>query len=84
VQTVVFVVFIFKISDTSFYCHKCVEYCVHSDNLRAALGIKSNQLPPYIYQMRVFGYPPGYLENARQETSGLAMFGKHGLGVLLK
>jgi len=57
---------------------------VHSDNLRAALGIKSNQLPPYIYQMRVFGYPPGHLENARQETSGLAMFGKHGLGVLLK
>ena len=33
--------------------------------------------------MRVFGYPPGHLENARQEASGLAMFGKHGLGELL-
>jgi len=62
----------------------CVACSMHSDNLRAALGIKLNQLPPYIYQMRVFGYPPGHLESARQETSGLAMFGKHGLGVPLK
>jgi len=56
---------------------------VYSDGLRAALGVKPNQLPPYVYQMRVFGYPPGHLENARQEMSGLAMFGKHGLGELL-
>ena len=54
-----------------------------SDGLHAALGLKPNHLPPYIYQMRMLGYPPGHLENARQETSGLAMFGKHGRGVLL-
>jgi zinc finger CCHC domain-containing protein 8 len=54
--------------------------CLFSDNLRAALGIAHNQLPPYIYQMRHLGYPPGHLEDARQQTSGLSMFGKHGLG----
>ena len=69
---------------TTCWNHNSVKFSVHSDDLRAALGIKPNQLPPYIYQMRVFGYPPGHLENARQEMSGLAMFGKHGLGVLLK
>jgi len=69
---------------TALCLYQCVEYSVCSDSLRAALGIQPTQLPPYIYQMRLFGYPPGHLQNARQETSGLAMFGKHGLGVLLK
>jgi len=57
---------------------------VYSESLRAALGVKPNHLPPYIYQMRIFGYPPGHLENARQEASGLSMFGKHGRGLLLQ
>jgi len=68
---------------TKIYCMsermRCV-CCAYSDGLRAALGLKPNELPPYIYQMRVVGYPPGHLQNARQETSGLAMFGKQGLG----
>jgi len=71
-------------ASTASCVRKCVDCSVYSDNLRAALGIQSSQLPPYVYQMRVFGYPPGHLLNARQETSGLAMFGKHGLGVLLE
>jgi hypothetical protein len=52
-----------------------------SDGLRSALGLTQKQLPPYIYQMRRLGYPPGHLENARQQTSGLSMFGKYGLEV---
>ncbi|KII64745.1 Zinc finger CCHC domain-containing protein 8 [Thelohanellus kitauei] len=31
-----------------------------SDTLRDALGMKKNDVPPYIYLMRVKGYPPGY------------------------
>lgn len=65
-----------------FICNK-VFVCVLSDSLRAALGLAVNQLPPYIYQMRIFGYPPGYLEEACQDMSGLSMFGIHGLGNVL-
>jgi len=31
-------------------------YCI----LREALGVKENELPPYIDRMWVHGYPPGY------------------------
>ena len=37
-----------------------------SDKLREALGIESDQLPPYIYRMRNLGYPPGYLPHNQQ------------------
>lgn len=57
--------------------------CLNSDVLREALGISTQQLPPYIYQMRILGYPPGHLENAKQSTSGLTMFDKHGQGEVL-
>lgn len=56
---------------------------LNSDVLRDALGISTQQLPPYIYQMRVLGYPPGHLENAKQSTSGLTMFDKHGQGEMI-
>lgn len=46
-----------------------------SDNLREALMIKKEDLPPYIYKMRVMGYPPGYLKT---KNSGLLMYGKGG------
>lgn len=32
-----------------------------SDKLREALGITEQDVPPYIYRMRLLGYPPGYL-----------------------
>lgn len=32
-----------------------------TDELREALGITEQDLPPYIYRMRHLGYPPGYL-----------------------
>ncbi len=36
-----------------------------SYELRQALGIRDNQLPMYIYNMRRCGYPPGWLREAR-------------------
>ncbi len=35
-----------------------------STKLRRALGLRSNQLPSYVYRMRVVGYPPGWLKEA--------------------
>nr|XP_006822999.1 PREDICTED: zinc finger CCHC domain-containing protein 8-like [Saccoglossus kowalevskii] len=51
---------------------------VFSDTLREALNITQNQLPPFIYQMRIYGYPPGYLKEAEIETSGLTMYNHEG------
>ena len=48
---------------------------VISENLREALMIQKEDLPPYIYKMRHLGYPPGYLKSKR---SGLLMYGKEG------
>lgn len=45
-----------------------------SNKLRDALGLHSNQLPPYIYNMRLLGYPPGWLEEAKVEESNLTLF----------
>lgn len=45
-----------------------------SDTLRRALGLRSRELPSYIYQMRKFGYPPGWLEDAKISHSGLTLF----------
>ncbi|CAF3321616.1 unnamed protein product [Rotaria socialis] len=42
--------------------------------LRQALGIRENQLPMYIYNMRRCGYPPGWLREARVKKSGLQVF----------
>ncbi|XP_013403801.1 uncharacterized protein LOC106169056 [Lingula anatina] len=51
---------------------------VLSKDLRKALGLHRDELPPYIYQMRILGYPPGHLREAELRTSGLVMFDKHG------
>lgn len=45
-----------------------------SSQLRYALGLKRNELPLHIYQMRKLGYPPGWLEEARISHSGISMF----------
>lgn len=41
---------------------------VISSNLREALGLRSDELPPYIYKMRQLGYPPGYIPSASNST----------------
>ncbi|XP_051168576.1 zinc finger CCHC domain-containing protein 8 homolog [Leptopilina boulardi] len=50
-----------------------------SENLRKALGIKDNELPRHIYGMRVLGYPPGWLEEARLQHSGITLFNSDGV-----
>ncbi|XP_077299295.1 zinc finger CCHC domain-containing protein 8 homolog [Arctopsyche grandis] len=49
-----------------------------SGDLRKALGLKKHQLPLHIYRMRIFGYPPGWLINARITHSGLTLFDSQG------
>jgi len=40
-----------------------------SDQLKEALGCKPNQLPPFIYLMREFGYPEAWLIEARVDSA---------------
>ncbi|RWS10975.1 PSP domain containing protein-like protein, partial [Dinothrombium tinctorium] len=47
---------------------------VISDELREALGLESDRCPIWIYRMRVFGYPPGFLRKARISNSTISMF----------
>lgn len=54
-----------------------------SDNLREALGLKNNQLPLFIYNMRVIGYPPGWMNEAVFEKSGLSLFDSDGKGIII-
>ncbi|XP_019622545.1 PREDICTED: zinc finger CCHC domain-containing protein 8-like [Branchiostoma belcheri] len=51
---------------------------VVSPDLMKALGVTSHQLPPFIYQMRKLGYPPGWLAEAEETTSGLSLYSKTG------
>ncbi|XP_012528725.2 zinc finger CCHC domain-containing protein 8 homolog [Monomorium pharaonis] len=50
-----------------------------SQKLRKALGLKDDELPKHIYRMRLLGYPPGWLEEARLQHSGLALFNSDGV-----
>lgn len=45
-----------------------------SDDLRNALGLGDNQLPMHVYRMRLFGYPPAWIEEAKIHNSGLSLF----------
>lgn len=45
-----------------------------SEELRAALGLTSTQIPLHVYRMRMFGYPPGWIEEAKVHDSGLSLF----------
>ncbi|XP_026816970.1 zinc finger CCHC domain-containing protein 8 homolog [Rhopalosiphum maidis] len=47
-----------------------------SDNLLKALGVPENGLPVHIYRMREHGYPSGWLEEAREEYSGISIYTK--------
>ncbi|KAK3734821.1 hypothetical protein QZH41_002407 [Actinostola sp. cb2023] len=41
---------------------------VASSALREALGIRSDEVPHYIYKMRLLGYPPGYIPSTSNST----------------
>ncbi|XP_047527514.1 zinc finger CCHC domain-containing protein 8 isoform X2 [Vanessa atalanta] len=53
-----------------------------SSTLRNALGLKRYELPLHIYRMRLLGYPPGWLEEARISHSGITMFDSTGTAIL--
>lgn len=42
--------------------------------LRNALGLRDNQIPSYVYKMRIYGYPPGWIEEATDHGSSMAVF----------
>lgn len=44
-----------------------------SKHLREALGVRTRELPLYIYKMRLYGYPQGWLEEAKINHSGLSL-----------
>ncbi|XP_065345414.1 zinc finger CCHC domain-containing protein 8 homolog isoform X2 [Cloeon dipterum] len=44
-----------------------------SNELRQALGLRPEQLPLHTYCMRLYGYPPGWLEEARVKHSGISL-----------
>uniref|UniRef100_A0A1E1WNL5 PSP proline-rich domain-containing protein n=1 Tax=Pectinophora gossypiella TaxID=13191 RepID=A0A1E1WNL5_PECGO len=52
-----------------------------SGQLRHALGLKRHELPMHIYRMRLLGYPPGWLEEARISHSGITMFDSAGRAI---
>jgi zinc finger CCHC domain-containing protein 8 len=45
-----------------------------SDELKEALRLVENEIPLHVYKMRVYGYPPAWLEEAKIQQSGLALF----------
>ena len=45
-----------------------------SKKLRAALGLRDDQLPSYIYEMRRLGYPPGWLKEAEINHSNVSVY----------
>lgn len=52
-----------------------------SENLRHALGLRPNQLPLYIYRMRVLGYPPGWLRETEVHQADVKMYDASGRSV---
>lgn len=47
-----------------------------SYSLREALGLTSrHHFPEYIWQMRKYGYPPGWLEHADEAATSLKIYG---------
>ena len=75
-----FPLYTFCVSAVRFLSCYGITTCFASDSLREAIGLKPNQLPSYIYRMRLFGYPPGWLMEANRKTSTLAMYDKDGNG----
>ena len=51
-----------------------------SNKLSKALGLSKHRLPRYIYRMRLLGYPPGWLEEAKVSHSGITLYDSQGKG----
>ena len=47
-----------------------------SSGLRKALNMLDHDIPPFVYRMRLLGYPPGWLPGSHD--SGIVMYGKEG------
>lgn len=45
-----------------------------SDELLKALGLPENGIPLHVYRMRKHGYPQAWLEEAKDEYSGISIF----------
>ncbi|XP_022229752.2 zinc finger CCHC domain-containing protein 8 homolog [Drosophila obscura] len=52
-----------------------------STKTRHAMGYSRNQLPFMFYRLRVLGYPPAWLEEAKTQSSGIAIFNADGTEV---
>ncbi|PSN33534.1 Zinc finger CCHC domain-containing protein 8 [Blattella germanica] len=53
-----------------------------SSKLSKALGLSKHRLPRYIYRMRLLGYPPGWMEEAKVSHSGLMLYDSQGKGTV--
>jgi len=45
-----------------------------SSKLRDALGLRDDEVPRYVYEMRELGYPPGWLRFAQIHQSGINLY----------
>ncbi|XP_017015327.2 zinc finger CCHC domain-containing protein 8 homolog [Drosophila takahashii] len=52
-----------------------------STKTRHAMGFNRGQLPFMFYRLRVMGYPPAWLEEAKVQSSGIALFNADGTEV---
>ncbi|XP_016972556.2 zinc finger CCHC domain-containing protein 8 homolog [Drosophila rhopaloa] len=52
-----------------------------STKTRHAMGYSRGQLPFMFYRLRVLGYPPAWLEEAKVQSSGIALFNADGTEV---
>ncbi|CAG0887073.1 unnamed protein product [Cyprideis torosa] len=59
-------------------CKASVVPGVISSRLRSALQIRSSEVPEFVYRMRLWGYPPGWLEEAKEEHSGITLYDAEG------
>lgn len=51
-----------------------------SSELRHALGLHTHQISETVYRMRLLGYPPGWLMEAREQTGEVLLIGGDGKG----
>ncbi|XP_018013660.1 zinc finger CCHC domain-containing protein 8 homolog [Hyalella azteca] len=56
---------------------------VMSPELRYALGCRPDQLSEVFYRMRLIGYPPGWLLEAREQQGEVALYGSDGRAVTM-
>ncbi|XP_001361967.3 zinc finger CCHC domain-containing protein 8 homolog [Drosophila persimilis] len=52
-----------------------------STKTRHAMGYNRNELPFMFYRLRVLGYPPAWLEDAKMQSSGISIFNADGTEV---